>query len=108
MGNEVLNWDDLYINTALSFKSNMTKICYCWPSIFSFLLFEKDICISDILRILVCDMAAMPGTLIPFAVRENLRGHSENFTLSKKSERGDIFTEIKNLFHWQKKVVSRN
>ena len=41
------------------------------------------------------DMVAIPETLIPFAVTENLRGHSENFTLSKKSERGDIFTEIK-------------
>ena len=49
-------------------------------------------------------MVAVPGTLIPFAVTENLRGQSENFTLSKKSERGDIFTEIKHLFHWQKKI----
>ena len=40
-------------------------------------------------------MVAVPGTLIPFAVTENLRGQSENFTLSKKSERGDIFKEIK-------------
>ena len=59
-----------YINTAVSFKSNMTKVCYCWPSIFPFLLFEKKI--SE----LVCDTVAMPGTLIPFAVRENLRVHS--------------------------------
>ena len=66
----------LYINTAVSFKSNITKIYYCWPPIFSFLLFQKTICISDILRILVCDMAAMPGTLIPFAVRKNLRSQS--------------------------------
>ena len=35
-------------------------------------------------------MVAMPGTLIPFVVRENLRGHSYNFTLSKRSERSDI------------------
>ena len=67
---------DLYINTAVSFKSNITKIYYCWPPIFSFLLFQKTICISDILRILVCDMAAMARTLIPFAVRENLRSQS--------------------------------
>ena len=71
----------------------------------SYLIFEKNICISDILRILVCDMVGMPGTLIPFAVWENLRGHSWNFTLSKKSERGDIFTELKHLFHWQKKII---
>ena len=66
----------LYINTAVFLKSNITKMYYCWPPIFSFLLFQKTICISDILRILVCDMAAMPGTLIPFAVRENLRSQS--------------------------------
>ena len=50
----------LYINTAASFKSNITNIYYCWPPIFSFPLFQKTICISDILRILVCDMAAIP------------------------------------------------
>ena len=66
----------LYINTAVSFKSNITKIYYCWPPLFSFLLFQKTVCISDILGILVCDMAAMPGTLIPFAVRENLGSQS--------------------------------
>ena len=35
----------LYINTAVSFKSNISKIYYCWPPIFSFLLFQKTICI---------------------------------------------------------------
>ena len=59
----------LYINRAVYFTSNMTKIYHCWPPIFSFLLFENNIHISDILRILVCDKR--PGTLIPFAVREN-------------------------------------
>ena len=63
----------LYINTAVSFMSNITKIYYRWPHIFSF---QKTICISDILRIIVCDMVAMLGTLIPFAVRENLRSQS--------------------------------
>ena len=69
----------LYINTAVSFKSNMTKICYCWPPILYFRSYNSKItsfCISGILRILVCDMVAMPGTLIPFAVTENLTGHS--------------------------------
>ena len=66
----------LCINTAVSFKSSITNIYYCWPPIFLFLLFQKTICISDILRILVCDMTGMPGTLIPFAVRENLRSQS--------------------------------
>ena len=61
----------LHINTAVSVKSNVTKIYYCWHPISSFLLFQKTICISDILRILVCDMAAMPGTLIPFAVSQS-------------------------------------
>ena len=40
---------------SVSFKSNITKNYYCWPPI-SILLFEKNICISDILRILECDM----------------------------------------------------
>ena len=43
----------LYINTTVCFKSNVTKIYYCWPPILS----VCTICISDILRILVCDMA---------------------------------------------------
>ena len=46
------------------------------PYIFVPILFENNISISDILRILVCDMVAMPGTLSPFVVRENLTGHS--------------------------------
>ena len=46
------------------------------PYIFVPVLFENNISISDILRMLVCDIGAMPGTLIPFAVRENLTGHS--------------------------------
>ena len=29
----------LYINAAVSFKSNIAKIHYYWPPIFSFLLF---------------------------------------------------------------------
>ena len=46
----------LYINRAVYFTSNMTKYYHCWPPIFSFLLFENNIHISNILRILVCDM----------------------------------------------------
>ena len=48
----------LYMNTAVSFKSNVTKIYHCWPPILSLLLFQKTICISDILRIwltVVCE-----------------------------------------------------
>ena len=46
------------------------------PYILVPILFENNISILDILAILVCDMVAMPGTLIPFAVRENFTGHS--------------------------------
>ena len=49
--------------------------------------------------------------VVPFAVRENFTVRENsliNFTLSKKSERSDIFTEIKHLLHWQKKIVSRS
>ena len=64
----------LYINTAVPFKSNIPKISeiyYWWPPI-SILLFEKNICISDLLRILVCDLVAMPGKFILFPVRDNV------------------------------------
>ena len=49
----------LHINTAVSFKSNITKNYYCWPppSIL-LILFEKNICILDLLRILVWDIVA--------------------------------------------------
>ena len=44
-----------YINITVCFKSNVTKIYYCSPPILS----VCTICISDILRILVCDLAQM-------------------------------------------------
>ena len=90
----------LYINTAGSFKSNITKIYYGWPPI-SILLFERtSACISEILRILVCDMVAMPETLILFAVRDNLTSQGIsvwvrwNLHFSKKSEGGDYFHHV--------------
>ena len=46
----------LYKNTAVSFKSNITKIYYCWPPVLDAILFQKNICISDLLTILVCDI----------------------------------------------------
>ena len=46
----------------------MSNVLLLAPYIFVPILLENNICISDILRILVCDMVAMPGTLIPFAV----------------------------------------
>ena len=52
----------LYMNTAVSYQSNLTKIYYCRPYVSVLYLFEKSIsCVSDLLRILVCDMVAMPG-----------------------------------------------
>ena len=60
---------NIYIVAALYI--NTTKIYYRWPAI-SILLFEKKISISDFLRILVCDMVAMPGKFILFPVRNNL------------------------------------
>ena len=49
----------LYLNTAVSFKSNITKLYCCWPS-FSILLFKEIILISYLLRLLVCRVVAMP------------------------------------------------
>ena len=44
------------IKLLLLFKS---KIYYCWPPLSILLMFfEKNICILDLLRILVCDMVA--------------------------------------------------
>ena len=54
----------LDINTAVSLKSNVAKMYYCLPSI-SILLFKKNICISDLLRIVVCDMVAVLLSLFP-------------------------------------------
>ena len=56
----------LYINTAVSFKSNITKIYYCWPAglLYFRSYYSKRPSVS-----LVCDM---PGTLIPFSVSHKI------------------------------------
>ena len=54
----------LAINSAVPLRLNGAKISYCLPSI-SILLFKKNICISDLLKILVCDMVAMLLSLFP-------------------------------------------
>ena len=54
----------LAINSAVPLRLNVAKISYCLPSI-SILLLKKNICISDLLKILVCDMVAMLLSLFP-------------------------------------------
>ena len=58
-------WDaTLARNTAVPLRLNGTKISYDLPST-SILLFQKNICISDLLRIFVSDMVAMLLSLFP-------------------------------------------
>ena len=43
----------------MTLKSNVTKKNYLWPSLSILqILLKKNICISDLLKILVCDMVA--------------------------------------------------
>ena len=58
-------WDaTLARNTAVPLRLNGTKISYDLPST-SILLFQKNICISYLLRIFVSDMVAMLLSLFP-------------------------------------------
>ena len=84
----------LYINTAVSFKSNITKIHITAGLLFRFCYLKR----TSVFLILVCDMVAMSGKLIlnflygafyltsqgiSLCVRENL-------TLSRKSDGNGI------------------
>ena len=63
------------------FESNITKNYYFWPPISILLiLFPKNICISDLLRILVWDMVTMPGSFILLWRKFNKSG---NFSVSQ-------------------------
>ena len=52
---------------------------YFW----SYLIFEKNICILDLVRILVCDIVAMPGKLILFPVKDNLTSQGISVSTSE-------------------------
>ena len=105
----------LYINTAVSFKSNITKIYYCWPPILD-PIFEKNICISDLLTILVCDFC-YNARKINYFTRKGQFIKSGNFSISQGKL--DSFKEVRgrwhisayspklNIFH-QQNIVSRN
>ena len=84
----------LYLNTA--------KIYYWWPPILT-LLFEKKISISDFLRILECDMVAMPGKFILFPVRNNLT--SQGISVRVISEGGHILLWWEFGSHYQDKLL---
>ena len=80
----------LYINTAVSFKSNITKILITAGLLFRFCYLKR----TSVFLILVCDMVAMSGKLIlnflKGAFYLTSQGISlyvrENLTLSRKSE----------------------
>ena len=84
----------LYINTAVSFKSNITKILITAGLLFRFCYLKR----TSVFLILVCDMVAMSGKLIlnflKGAFYLTSQGISlcvrENLTLSRKSEGSGI------------------
>ena len=94
----------IYINTAVSFKSNITNIYYCWPPILDPKIFEKNICISDLLTILVCDIY-YNARKINYFTRKGQFIKSGNFSISQgklNSFRGEvtcfcISTEVKHI-----------
>ena len=77
----------LYINTAVFFKSSIKKLLLLASYFGSYLIFEQNICISDLLTMLACDIVAMLGKLIIFPVSDNLTSHQGKFN-SVKEVRG--------------------
>ena len=49
----------------------------------SYLIFGKNIYILDLVRILVCDIVAMPGKLILFPVKDNLTSQGISVSTSE-------------------------
>ena len=108
----------LHINTAVSFKSNITNIYYCRAPLLDliYLLLEKNICISDLLTILVCDIC-YNARKINYFTRKRQFIKSRNFSTSQgklnsfKDVRGrwhiSAYSPKLNIFH-QKDIVSRN
>ena len=82
----------LYINTGVSFKSNITKnYCY-WPPNLDILFIRKRTSVFRISSQHQCvTCVTMPEKLIILPVRDNLSSH---WALSKKSEGSDISYSI--------------
>ena len=94
----------LHINTAVSFKSNKTNIYYCRAPLLDliYLLLEKNICISDLLTILVCDIC-YNARKINYFTRKGQFIKSGHFSISQGKL--DSFKELRaylpklNIFH---------
>ena len=90
----------LYINTPVSFESNTTKIYYCWPPILDPIIWKEHLYFGSPHNISVWHLLQRPGKLIRLPVRDNWSSQGisvqvrKNWTLSKKSEGGDIFLHI--------------
>ena len=82
----------IYINTAVSFKSNITNIYYCWAPMLDPKIFEKNICISDLLTILLCDIC-YNARKIHYYTHKGQFIKSGNFIISQ--EKLDSFKEVR-------------
>ena len=72
----------IYINTAVSFKSKITNIYYCWAPILDPKIFEKNICFSDFLTIFLCDIC-YNARKIHYFTRKGQFIKSGNFNISQ-------------------------
>ena len=83
----------------MSFKSNITNICYCWPPILDPIYSKRYLYFGSPHNISMPSVT-MAGKLILLPVRDNFSSQGisvqvkENWTLSKKSEGDDIFLHI--------------
>ena len=84
----------LYINTAVSFKSNITKIHITAGLLFRFCYLKR----TSVFLILVCDMVAMSGKLILNFLKGAFYLTSQGISLCVKEVRGKWNSTIMNFF----------
>ena len=84
----------LYINTAVSFKSNITKILITAGLLFRFCYLKR----TSVFLILVCDMVAMSGKLILNFLKGAFYLTSQGISLCVKEVRGKWNSTIMNFF----------
>ena len=84
----------LYINTAVSFKSNITKILITAGLLFRFCYLKR----TSVFLILVCDMVAMSGKLILNFLKGAFYLTSQGISLCVKEVRGKWNSTIMNFY----------
>ena len=84
----------LYINTAVSFKSNITKILITAGLLFRFCYLKR----TSVFLILVCDMVAMSGKLILNFLKGAFYLTSQGISLCVKEVGGKWNSTIMNFF----------